>query len=146
MRRLKRSAPSNGQPGLPAPRTTRPEGMNAKTWALYHACARGDVSKVTALLAKDRRLVNAPYRYRFPIHIALFAGSAEIVELLLDLGADPGQSTYTYDSWDKLLLNARERGFRRIESLLQRAMQKRFGYSADFETLREAIVTRDTGK
>jgi ankyrin repeat protein len=78
--------------------------------------------------------------------MAVFAGSAEVVELLLEQGADPGQSTYTYDSWDKLLLNARERGHRRIETLLQRAMQKRFHYSPDFEALREAIIARDTGK
>ncbi|HEV3345334.1 MAG TPA: ankyrin repeat domain-containing protein, partial [Pirellulales bacterium] len=115
-------------------------------WALFEACARGDVSKVKVLLAKDRRLVNAQIAYRFPIHMAVFAGSAEIVELLLDQGADPGQSLYTYDSWDKLLLNARERGFRRIETLLERAMRKRFNYSPDFDALREAIIARDAGK
>ena len=53
---------------------------------------RGDVPKVKALLAKDRRLVNAQYWYQFPIHMAVRAGHAEIVKLLLDQGADPGQS------------------------------------------------------
>jgi hypothetical protein len=54
----------------------------------------------------------------------MFAGNAEIVKLLLDQGADPGQSIYTYDSWDKLLLGARERGYRAIERLLQRALRR----------------------
>jgi ankyrin repeat protein len=71
------------------------------------------------------------------------AGHTEIVKLLLERGADPGQSRYTYNSWDKLLLCARERGNRQIESLLQRAMQKRFNYSPDFDALQQAIIAKD---
>src|SRR5262249_12592583 len=68
----------------------------------------------------------------------------EIVKLLLERNADPGQSRYTYDSWDKLLLCARQRGHRQIESLLQRAMRKRFNYSPDFDALKQAIIARDS--
>lgn len=140
-----------------APRMTQPEAMKTRTyvygvevlngnhaWALFRACATGDLSRVQALLAKDRRLVNAQYWYQFPIHLAVFARKAEIVKLLLDQGADPGQSIYTYNSWDKLLLRARERGHRQIESLLRRAMQRRFNYSPRFESLKESIVARDS--
>lgn len=115
-------------------------------WALFEASATGDVPRVKALLAKDRRLVNAQFWYQFPIHMAVFAGQAEIVKLLLDQDADPGQSVYTYNSWDKLLLGARERGHGQIESLLQRAMQKRFNYMPDFDVLKEAIIARDARK
>jgi ankyrin repeat protein len=138
---------------------TQPEAMKTKTyvcgveklngydaWALFEACARGDVPKVKALLAKDRRLVDAQFWYQFPIHMALFAGHAEIVKLLLDQGADPGQSVYTYNSWDKLLLYARERGHHEIASLLHRAMQKRFNYTPDFDVLKESIIARDSQK
>ncbi len=115
-------------------------------WAMFEACAAADIPKVKTLLAKDRRLVNAQYWYQFPIHMAVFAGHVEIVKLLLDRGADPGQSIYTYNSWNKLLLFARERGHRQIESLLQRAMQKRFNYTPDFDELKEAIIARDSRK
>ena len=126
-----------GQPSLtlalPAlrmnnPRLTQPEEMKTRAyvygveklngydaWALLQACALGDLPKVKSLLAKDRRLVNAQHWYQFPIHKAVSAGHTEIVKLLLERGADPGQSRYTYDSWDKLLLCARERGHRQID-------------------------------
>ena len=115
-------------------------------WALFEACAAGDLTNVTELLTKDRRLVNAQYWYQFPIHMAVREGHTEIVRLLLEQGADPGQSRYTYNSWDKLLLIARERGHHRIESLLQRAMKKKFNYSPDFGVLKEAIIARDARK
>src|SRR5689334_16914452 len=114
---------------------TQPEAMKTESyvygvdtlngydaWALFEACALGDVRRAKALLAKDGRLVNAQYWYQFPIHMAVFAGHADIVKLLLDRGADPGQSIYTYNSWDKLLACARERGRHDIESLLERSM------------------------
>jgi ankyrin repeat protein len=115
-------------------------------WALFEAAASGDSVGAKALLAKDRRLVNAQYWYRFPLHFAVFAGQAEMVRLLLDGGANPGESVYTYDSWHKLLAAARLRGDAKIESLLTRAMQKRFGYNPEFEPLKDAIISRDKRK
>jgi ankyrin repeat protein len=138
---------------------TQPEGMKTSNyiyglqtlngndaWALFQACALGKMPKVKGLLAKDRRLVNAQYWYQFPIHMAVREGHAEIVKLLLEQGADPGQSIYTYNSWDKLLLSAQERGHREVESVLTRAMRKRFKYSPDFHVLKEAIIARDSRK
>jgi ankyrin repeat protein len=159
-RKLKREFPSHlAYAGRLPPRMTRPAAMKTRSyiygveklngydaWALFEACALGDVSKVKKLLGKDRRLVNAQYWYRFPIHMAVFAGNSEIVKLLLDQGADPGQSIYTYDSWDKLLVNAGERGFRPIEALLLRAMQQSFNYSPEFALLKKAIVANDARK
>jgi ankyrin repeat protein len=143
----------------PAPRMTQPQEMKTTSyvygveklngydaWALFKACALGEVPKVKSLLAKDRRLANAQFWYQFPIHVAVFAGNAEIVALLLDHGADPGQSIYTYNSWDKLLHCARERRYHQIESLLQRAMHKRFNYTPDFDVLKESIIARDARK
>jgi ankyrin repeat protein len=115
-------------------------------WALFKACAAGDMPRVKALVAKDRRLVNTQFWYQFPIHMAVRAGHAEIVQLLLDRGADPGQSRFTYNSWDKLLQCASERGHRQVESNLRRAMTRRFNYAPDFEALKAAIIARDSRK
>src|SRR5262249_17388473 len=109
-------------------------------WALYKACAAGDMPKVKALLAKDRRLANAGDAYQVPIHLAVRAGHAEIVKLLLDPSAEP------LASWHELLVAARERGYRQVEQVLLRAMSKKFNYSPDFEALKEAILARDARK
>src|SRR6478672_8100923 len=100
----------------PEPQMTQPDAMKTKNyvygveklngydaWGLFEASARGDVAKVKTLLARDPRLVNAQYWYQFPIHMAVFVGHADIVNLLLESGADPGQSIYTFNSWNKLL-------------------------------------------
>lgn len=139
-----------------APRMTQPEAMKTKNyvygvepldgnnaWTLFQACAHGDLDKVEELLNRDERLVNAQYWYQFPIHLAVYAGHQKVVALLLKRGADPGQSRFTYNSWDKLQKVAQERGYAPIESMLQRAMQKRFRYDPDFESLKQAIISRD---
>jgi ankyrin repeat protein len=150
---------SKQNPAVLPPCLTQPEEMKTNcyvygveklnghdAWALFEACGTGNVRKVKQLLRKDQRLVNAQYWYQFPIHLAVFAGHSQIVELLLKHGADPGQSRYTYDSWDKLLASARQRGYRQIESILLKAMEKRFNYTPDFEALKTAIIARDLRK
>ncbi len=79
---------------------TQPESMKTRdyvygvqkvngndAWALFTACAAGDMAKVKALLAKDQHLVNAQLWYQFPIHLAVREGHAEIVKLLLERGS-----------------------------------------------------------
>ena len=138
-----------------APHLTQPESMKTKAyvygveklngydaWALFKACGTGDVPKVKTLLAKDRRLVNSQFWYQFPIHMAVLDGNAEIVKLLLNQGADPGQSRFTYNSWNKLLRVAQDREYYDVETLLERALKRKFNYSPDFEKLKDAIISR----
>ena len=113
-------------------------------WALFCACAAGDLDGVRDLLGRDPNLVNAQYWYQFPLHMAVREGHADVVELLLASGADPGESRYTYNSWDKLLAVAAERGHREVDGLLRQAMAARFGYDGGFEPLAAAI--RDRGR
>jgi ankyrin repeat protein len=140
-------------------RMTQPSGMRTKNyvygvekldgndaWALFEAAAVGDAPAAGALLAKDRGLANAQYWYQFPIHLAVYGGHAKVVKVLLAAGADPGQSIYTYNSWNKLLACAEERGERAIAELLRAAMREKFNYSPEFEDLQRAIVERDRRK
>lgn len=112
-------------------------------WALFDASTHGDVPRVIALLEKDPRLVNAQCWYQFPIHRAVEARHTDVVRILLESGADPGQSRYTYDSWDKLLLSARHNEHSDIEAMLLRAMEQRFNYKPDFNLLKSAIISRN---
>jgi ankyrin repeat protein len=112
-------------------------------WALFEACAFGDLPRTRTLLAKDSRLVNAQHDYQFPIHMAVRQGHAEIVKLLLAQGADPGQSRFMYNSWDRLLACAGDRGYDQVASILERAMHRRFNYAPGFDRLKEAIVARN---
>ena len=114
-----------------------------EAWALFCASGAGDLERVSAMLDRDPRLVNAQYWYQFPIHMAVREGHAEVVQLLLQAGADPGQSRYTYNSWDKLLAIAEERGYRGVRALLEAAMRERFGYDPAFIPLAEMIKSRD---
>lgn len=114
-----------------------------QAWALFCASGAGDLARVGALLDRDAKLVNAQYWYQFPIHMAVREGHAEVVQLLLEAGADPGQSRYTYNSWDKLLEMSAERGYGAVQSLLTAAMRQRFGYDPGFAELAEAIKGRD---
>ncbi len=115
-------------------------------WALFCASAAGDIVRVKALLNQDPRLVNAQHWYQFPIHMAVREGHADVVQLLLEHGADPGQSRFLYDSWDKMLRVAEERGQGAVKGLLEAAMTERFGYDPDFERLGDAIKGRDANR
>lgn len=112
-------------------------------WALFCACALGDLARVRALLDRDPQLVNAQHWYQFPLHMAVRQGHIEVVQLLLTAGADPGQSRFTYNSWDKLLRLAQERGYQEIHRLLVAAMVARFRYDPAFAPLAEAIKAGD---
>ena len=117
-----------------------------QAWALFCASGAGDLARVSAMLDRDPGLVNAQYWYQFPIHMAVREGHAEVVQLLLQAGADPGQSRYTYNSWDKLLDICEERGYGGVKALLEAAMRERFGYDPAFAGLAEAIKERDRSR
>ena len=155
-REPRRQAPSPGERCAHwMARFTQPESMKTSryqygvetvdgndAWALFCASGAGDTAKVRALLERDPRLVNAQHWYQFPIHMAVREGQAEVVEQLLQAGADPGQSRYTGNSWDKLLAVAEERGCSEVQALLAAAMRERFGYDPGFAALAEAIKDR----
>ena len=87
---------------LSAPRMTQPDAMKTKAyvygvetlngydaWALFEACAVGELREAKALLAKDPRLVNAQFWYQFPIHMAV-RGACRDCRAFAGSGRRPG--------------------------------------------------------
>jgi len=112
-------------------------------WELMRASASGDAAEARRLVATDAALVNAQYWYQFPIHFAVREGQTEIVQLLLNNGAEPGRSRYQYNSWQKLVVEAERRGYDDTLRVLESTLADRYGYSRDFEPVAQAIRDRD---
>ncbi len=71
---------------LPCPPTTPIEQISD---ALYIACRNGHADVVRFLLAKQPDLSFRAYMGGTPLHWAYFGGSREVIDLLLQAGADP---------------------------------------------------------
>ena len=112
-------------------------------WKMFCAAADGDVKTISRLAKKDPRLVDAQFWYQFPLHLAAWQNQIEAAKRLLELGANIGHSHWWYRSWDRLLPLLQQRDFTEMASLIQTAMQERFGYAPDFEPLKKAAVERD---
>ena len=79
----------DGSFALGKARLTRPAAMDTDrhvygvvpvdgrdAWALFCACAAGDLDGARSLLGRDPNLVNAQYWYQFPLHMAVREGHA----------------------------------------------------------------------
>ncbi|MBT5536468.1 sigma-70 family RNA polymerase sigma factor [Candidatus Poribacteria bacterium] len=112
-------------------------------WELFCAAFDGDEEEVRRLLAKDPNLVHAQYWYQYPLHNAVRGNNPNVVRILLEGGAEPGRSRFMYKEWRVLVPMARERGYAEVAALLEATLTRRYGYSPDFETLADAIRSRD---
>jgi hypothetical protein len=64
-------------------------GCTPEAFGICTAASWASVSKVRQRLAEDPGLVRAESRRGGPLHEAAWAGSLEIVKLLVEAGADP---------------------------------------------------------
>jgi RNA polymerase sigma factor (sigma-70 family) len=112
-------------------------------WELFCAAFDGDEEEVRRLLAKDPNLVHAQYWYQYPLHNAVRGNNPNVVRILLEAGAEPGRSRFMYKEWRVLVPMARERGYTEVAALLEATLASRYSYSPDFETLADAIRSRD---
>lgn len=135
---------------------TQPQSMNTDqyihgtevvnghdAWALFNASAAGDLSRVQTLVDKDPALVNAQYWYQFPLHMAAKAGHTDVVQYLLEHGAELGKSRYMYNSWPKLIDELNRRGHQSVKKLIEATLKERYNYHPDFDQVRNAIRARD---
>jgi len=78
--------------------------------ALLQAARAGETDRVRAMLAGRPDLVNAHGPHPVwggqpqPLHMAIESGHRDLVELLLDAGADPTGDNGPYDHWSPLML------------------------------------------
>jgi len=112
-------------------------GRGSDVWALFQACASGDLAAVRALIANDRSLARAHYEYRKPLYFAVRENHVDVARFLLEHDPNP------MDLWidDSPIEIARDRGYAALESMLVDTLESKFNASTKGEpvalTLRE---------
>lgn len=114
----------------------QPPDIEEDVWKLIVAAAAGDITTVRRLLDRDPTLSRRGYFYTPPIHFAVREGHNEIVELLLDAGADPEWNGYYGES---LIGMARERGHHAVAATLEQARDRQ-GRTAAEETRKDHSI------
>ena len=90
-------------------------------WAMFEACQEGDLALVRKLVAMRRELAVCKYNYEPPLHCAVREGHLDIVQFLLEHGAD-GVRYRSYPFQETLVTMAQDRGHDEVAAcLLERA-------------------------
>jgi ankyrin repeat protein len=117
-------------------------GRGADVWALFQACAAGDLPAVRALVAKDRALARAHYDYRKPLYFAVRENHVDVARFLLEHDTNP------MDLWvdDDPIEIARDRGYQAMERLLVETLDTKFNASVKGEAVALALRDHDLKK
>ncbi|MGH9411365.1 MAG: ankyrin repeat domain-containing protein [Vicinamibacterales bacterium] len=114
-------------------------GRGTDVWALFQACAAGDLAAVQALVAKDPSLARAHYAYRKPLYFAVGENHVDVARFLLEHDRNP------MDLWvdDGPLEIARDRGYIQMERMLTNTLETRFNASSKGERVAAALRDHD---
>ena len=117
-------------------------GRGTDVWALFQACAQGDLPSVQALIAKDRSLARAHYDYRKPLYFAVRENHVDVARFLLEHDSNP------MDLWvdDDPIEIARDRGYTAMERMLVDMLDTRFNASPKGEAVALALREHDLKK
>jgi ankyrin repeat protein len=125
-------------------RWTLGDGSEAATddvFAMFVAARDGDLTTVTRLVARAPALATVEYNYTPPIHFAVREGHANIVELLLENGADPAYRSYPFQ--ESLLSFAEDRGHADVAEVLRRPLAGRFAMAPGTQSIIAAATRGD---
>jgi uncharacterized protein len=117
-------------------------GMGTDVWKMFCAAITGDLETVKRLLQKDPSLVRSQHAYRTPIYFAVRENQHEVASLLLDHGADP----LSLAVGDSLLDICRDRGYERMQKLLEANLAVSHGASPKGTAVAAAIQERNLTK
>jgi prolyl 4-hydroxylase len=97
-----------------------PEDNEEDDWSAREAVFRGDVDMMRELLEEDHESLHEPDRNGWrPLHEAVRAGNVEMVQILLDHGADVNQETSYQQNPLSISLNHHGLGHEMTELLLE---------------------------
>lgn len=112
------------------------DGTDATTddvFAIFVATRDGESEAVKRLVARVPALATVEYNYTPPIHFAVREGHRDIVEFLLNCGADPAYRSYPFQ--ESLLTFAEDRGHDDIAELLRRRLSRRFALASGTQAI-----------
>ena len=104
-----------------------PDGTETTTdavFAMFVAARDGDLHSVKRDVERWPSLATVEYNYTPPIHFAVREGHLDLVEFLLDRGADPAYRSYPFQ--ESLLTFAEDREHGDIATLLRTRLSRRF--------------------
>jgi ankyrin repeat protein len=110
-------------------------GRGIDVWALFQACASGDLETVRALISRDPSLARSHYDYRKPLYFAVRENRIDLVRFLLEHDRNP------LDLWvdDGPIEIARDRDYTKMEQLLTETLETKFNASPAGEPVALAL-------
>ena len=110
-------------------------GRGTDVWALFQACAGGDLQRVRSLIGKDPSLARSHFDYRKPLYFAVRENHIDVARFLLDHDTNP------LDLWvdDAAVEIARDRGYDAMERMLVETLETKFNASVKGEAVALAI-------
>src|SRR5438876_5725139 len=116
----------------------KPSDIDDVVWEVITAASLGDAASMRRLLAGNPSRSRDGYFYTPAIHFAAREGHIEVVQILLDAGADPEWNGHYGLS---LIEMARERGHEAVAVLLERTRDSR-GRTAQAENREDHEIHR----
>ncbi len=114
-------------------------GRGVDVWQMFCECIAGNLSGVKVLLDHDPSLIRCHYGYRTPLYFAVKENRLDVANFLLERSADP----LAMEFGDSLVLQANDRGYEAMATLLTEHLSRNFTISPLGDTAAELIRAGD---